>query len=359
VAAPLNQLDRYIARTLLSAVALVMAVLLVLGMLFVFIGEQGSVGVGRYGMFDALLYAAMSLPQFAVESFPAAALIGALLGIGVLARSNELTVIRASGMSKLRLVMSVLLSAAVLTGVALLTGELLAQPLAQLADAQKAFAKYSNVSFAAAGGAWVRDGNTILNVQGRSSAAEFGGMLIFELSDDDKLIAVGRADRATATGAQSWQLRNYNESRFTQDNVTSLHAPERNLRTTAGADFLQLAETDPAELALHTLYPAIRYLRTNGLEAKQYEIAFWSRIASTLGIAAAMLFALPFGFGSLRSTSLSARTTFGVVLGVVYIFLQRLVESGTQVFQLDPVLLSVVPTGLLALAAAIMLWRAR
>ena len=47
-------LDRYIARTLLSAVALVMAVLLVLGMLFVFIGEQGDVGVGHYGMLDAL-----------------------------------------------------------------------------------------------------------------------------------------------------------------------------------------------------------------------------------------------------------------------------------------------------------------
>jgi lipopolysaccharide export system permease protein len=336
-----------------------MAALLMLGMLFVFIGEQGSVGVGRYSMLDALLYAAMSLPQFAVESFPAAALIGALLGIGILARSNELTVIRASGMSKIRLSISVLISSAVLIFVAVLVGELLAQPLAQLADAQKAFAKYSNVSFAAAGGAWVRDGDTILNVQGRSSAAEFGGMMIFELTRDNRLLAVGRADRATASGPQSWTLRDYFESRFSNQSVTSLHAPERNLRTTAGADFLQLANTDPAELSLHVLYPWIRYLRDNHLDAKQYEIAFWSRIASTLGILAAMLFAMPFGFGSLRSTSLSARTTFGVGLGVVYIFGQRLVESGTQVFNLDPVLLSGMPTALLALAAGIMIWRVR
>jgi lipopolysaccharide export system permease protein len=352
-------LDRYIARTLLSAIGLVMAALLMLGMLFVFIGEQGSVGVGHYSMLDALLYAAMSLPQFAIESFPAGALIGALMGIGIFARSNELTIMRASGMSKTRLSASVLICATLLIGVALLVGEFLAQPLAQLADAQKAFAKYQNVSFAAAGGAWVRDGDTILNVQGRSSAAEFGGMSIFELSGDNRLLAVGRADHASATGAQSWILHDYYESRFTDENVTSLHAPERNLRTTAGADFLQLANTDPAELALHTLYPAIQYLRVNHLEAKQYEIAFWSRIAGTLGILAAMLFALPFGFGSLRSASLSARTTFGVALGVVYIFLQRLVESGTQVFNLDPVLLSGAPTLLLALAAAIMIWRVR
>jgi lipopolysaccharide export system permease protein len=352
-------LDRYIARTLLSAVGLVMVALLMLGMLFVFIGEQGSVGVGHYSILDALLYAAMSLPQFAVESFPAAALIGALMGIGIFARSNELTVMRASGMSKLRLCASILISASLLIAVALLMGEFLAQPLAQLADAQKAFAKYSNVSFAGAGGAWVRDGDTILNVQGRSSVAEFGGMLIFELSGDNRLNAVGRADHASATGAQTWKLRNYDESRFTNDNVTSLHAPERSLRTTAGADFLQLAVADPAELALHTLYPAIRVLRANHLDAKQYEIAFWSRIASTLAILVAMLFALSFGFGSLRSASLSARTTLGVVLGVVYIFLQRLVESGTEVFNLDPVVLSGVPTGLLALATVIMIWRVR
>jgi lipopolysaccharide export system permease protein len=310
-------------------------------------------------MLDALLYAAMSLPQFAVESFPAGALIGALMGIGIFARSNELTIMRASGMSKLRLCLSITISSLMPIGIALLMGEFLAQPLAQLADAQKAFAKYANVSFAGAGGAWIRDGDTILNVQGRSSAAEFGGMLVFELTGDNRIQAVGRADHATATGAKSWQLRNYYESRFTNDNVTSLHASERALHTGAGADFLQLAIADPAELALHTLYSAMRILHANHLEAKQYEIAFWSRVASTLAIPVAMLFALPFGFGSLRSASLSARTTLGVALGVVYIFLQRLVESGTQVFNLDPVLLSGVPTGLLALATVVMIWRVR
>ena len=40
-------LDRYIASTLLSAVALVMMALQMLGLLFVFIGEQGNVGVGH------------------------------------------------------------------------------------------------------------------------------------------------------------------------------------------------------------------------------------------------------------------------------------------------------------------------
>jgi lipopolysaccharide export system permease protein len=352
-------LDRYIAGTLLSAIALVMAVLLVLGMLFVFIGEQGDVGVGHYGMLDALAYSAMSVPQFALESFPAGALVGALLGIGVLARSHEITVMRASGMSKLRLSAAALISAGLLIGVSLLIGEFLAQPLGQLADERKAFAKYANISFAGAGGAWIRDGDTILNVQGRSSVAQFGGMLIFDLAGDNRVAAIGHAEHATAVGAQSWQLQGYAESRFTDHSVTSLQSSQRALHTAAGADLLQLAISDPGELALHTLYTAIRYLRNNNLDAKQYVFAFWSRLARTAGILAALLFALPFGFGLLRAASLAARTTLGFALGIVYFFLQRLVESGTLVFNLNPLLLAWVPTGLLAVAALLLIWRVR
>jgi lipopolysaccharide export system permease protein len=355
----MSLLDRYIARTLLSAVGLVMAALLMLGMLFLFIGEQGNVGVGQYGMLDALLYSLMSLPKFALESFPAGALVGALLGVGVLARSYELMVMRVSGMSKLRLIGSVLASAALLVGIALLIGELLAQPLAQLADEQRAFAKYANVSFAGAGGAWIRDGDTILNVQGRSSAAEFGGMLIFELAADDRLASIASADHASAHGTQAWQLHDYAESRFADDSVSSRRLARRALQTAAGADFLQLAVADTSELSLRSLYTAIRYLRANNLESKQYEFAFWSRVARTMGILVALLFALPFGFGTLRSTSLSARTTLGLTLGIIYFFLQRLVESGTLVFNLDPLLLAWAPTTLLALAALIMIWRVR
>jgi lipopolysaccharide export system permease protein len=352
-------LDRYIARTLLSAVALVMAVLMTLGMLFVFIGEQGDVGVGHYHLLDALLYSALSMPQFALEAFPAGVLVGALLGIGVLARSHELTVMRASGMSKLRLSASVLLSAVLLIGVSLVLSEYLAQPMAQLADQNKALARYASISFAGAGGAWVRDGNTILNVQGRSSVADFGGMLIFELTDDNRLASIGRAERAHAAGTQAWQLRNYTESRFNGDSVSAEHVPERSLHTAAGADFLQLAISEPGELALQTLYGAIRYLHDNNLDAKPYEFAFWSRLARTTGILAAMLFALPFGFGSLRSTTLSARMTLGFGLGILYFFSQRLVESGTLVFRLNPLVLAWIPTALLCLAGLILIWRAR
>jgi lipopolysaccharide export system permease protein len=355
----MTRLDRYIARSLLSAIGMVLLVLLVLGGLFLFIDEQSNIGVGRYGVLDALLFTAMNLPRFALDALPAATLIGSMLAIGSLARGNEITVMRAAGMSRLRLVVAVLVGGLAIMVAALVAGEFVAPRLEQLADERKAFAKYDNVSFAGLGGAWIRDGNTVINVEQRSSAQQYGGMLVFELTPDNRLAAIGRAERATASDDQSWELFDYAESRFEGDTVKAGRMPSRALQSDASAGFLQLAVAAPGKLALQSLYRAISYRRANDLDASTYEFAFWSRIAGTVAILVAVAFAVPFGFGSLRSAGSGARMTLGLAIGIVYFFLQRMVESGALVFGLSPLLLAWLPTSLLALAAVILLARAR
>ncbi len=352
-------LDRYIARALLGATAMVMAVLVVLGGLFLFIGEQGTIGSGHYNMVEALIYSLLTVPQFALNALPAGALIGAMLGIGTLARGNELTVMRAAGMSKWRLLLSVLGAGLVLAVLAMCVGEFLVPPLTKYASERKAFAKYENVSFAGAGGAWIRDGGTILNVTQQSSDEAFGGTLVFELGADGRVQAMGRAERARAADPKSWELSGYAESRFTGDAVDATTAATRELKSAASAGFLQLTVSDPSELSLRVLRRAIGYLGANQLDAERYRFALWSRIARTLALPVAIAFALPFGFGSMRSAGTGARTTLGLGIGIVYFFLQRMVESGALVFQLDPLLLAALPTLLLALAASILLLRAR
>jgi lipopolysaccharide export system permease protein len=355
----LNRLDRYVARTLLATIGLVMAVLLVLGGLFLFMDEQRSVGVGRYGVSDALLHVLLSLPRFALEALPVGVLIGALLGIGTLARSHEITVMRAAGVSRRRLAWSALLAGLVVFALALLVGEYLAPRLEQIADERKAFAKYENVSFAGRSGAWLRDGDTVLNVEQRSTAGQYGGMLVFELTDDNRIAAIGSAERATTTTGQSWQLADYRESRFAGDAVNVRRDAGRTLRSAAGGGFLQLTLTMPDKLALGNLQRAIAYRRANDLDVTTYQFAFWSRLARLAAVLVGVVFAVPFGFGSMRSSGTGARMTLGLAIGIVYFFLQRMVESGSLVFNASPALMAWMPTLLLALAASVLLARAR
>ena len=355
----MSVLDRYIVRAILGAVLLVMAVLLVLGALFMFIDQQNDVGTGHYTALGAFWYTLLNLPQLAYELMPIIALIGSLLGLGSLARGSELTVIRATGVSVARLASIALLAGLILVLLEVVLGEFLAPPLEQTAREQKAFSKLSNVSFGGGSGAWVRDGDMILNVAGQSSQRQFGSMQIFELSPEHRLRALGHAARATSGAKGKWLLSDYAESRFQGDDVTARPPGQRLLESNVSARFLGLAVEDPKQLTGRTLWRLIRYCRANGLDDREYVFAFWSRIARTVAIMFTVLLAIPFVLGSLRSSGTGTRMLMGLLLGVGFFLLQRLIESGTIVFNLNPVVLAWLPVALLALATLILLLRVR
>jgi len=230
----MSTLDRYIIRTILGFVFLCTSVLLALGALQVFIDQQPDIGVGHYTTSSAMWYTLLNLPLYIYQSLPVTAMIGSLLGLGLLARGSELTVIRATGVSVGRLALTAALAGVLLVLLELLLGELVAPQLQEAAREQKAFLKYTNITFGGGNGAWVRDGNLILNVTRQSGRRSFTGMQVFELSPQHRLVAIGRAGRATVSGDQKWLLRDYAESRFgTDDTVLSMPAGERLLKLSA------------------------------------------------------------------------------------------------------------------------------
>ncbi|RLA30557.1 MAG: LPS export ABC transporter permease LptG, partial [Gammaproteobacteria bacterium] len=107
-------LTGYLMRSILASTMLVLLVFLALAGLFEFIGQLGSTQ-GTFGIPQALLFAALRMPQLAFEMLPIAALIGALLGLGGLANNSELVVMRTAGLSIARLAGMVAIAGLVLT----------------------------------------------------------------------------------------------------------------------------------------------------------------------------------------------------------------------------------------------------
>lgn len=355
----MSLIDRYIVRTVLGAVVLVMVVLVILGGLFVFISQQGDIGVGHYDVADALWYTVLNLPQQIYQLLPITALIGSLIGFGQLARSSEITVVRATGISVARLAGTALIAAALLIAFEGAIGEFVAPQLQEAANQQKAFSQFNSVGFGGGTGAWVRDGDLILNVARQSGSRQFVGMQVFQLSPQHTLVSIGHAAYATAAGHRRWLLGGYTESRFTGDRVTTSAPRQMVLQSNVTAGFLGLAVQDPEQLTLQALWQVIGYYRANSLDARQYLFAFWSKIARTVAIAFSVLLAIPFVLGSMRSAGAGTRTMLGLVIGIAFFLLQRLIESGTIVFNLDPVILAWLPTALLATVTLLLLARAR
>jgi lipopolysaccharide export system permease protein len=355
----MNLLDRYVIRAVLGGVAIMLIVLLTLGALFLFAGQQDDIGQGTYSAADAFWFVLLNVPQQVYEMMPIAVLIGALLGLGQLARGSELTVMRAAGVSVWRIAGSVAMAGALLTVLAVVCGEFLAPPLQALARQQKALAKFSNISFANRGGAWVRDGNLLINVMEQSGTSEFGGMRIFELSPNHTLLSVASASTANVQPDGTWKLSSYARTRFGGEVIEADKEASRMFATKVGGDFLELTVTAPRQLATAVLWNLMRHLRENGLDTAPQEFAFWSRIARTLAIVFAALLAVPFVFGSLRAAGAGARLLIGVLIGVTFFFVQRVLESGAVVFDASPMVLAWTPTLILSAAALLLITRTR
>ncbi len=356
-------LDRYLMRQVLWFTVLVMAVLVCLAALFVFIEQQSDIGTGTFGMMDAVFVTLLRLPQQAFQLLPIGALIGALVGLGNLARGSELIVIRAAGVSLARIALAAGAAGVLLFAAGALVGEMLAPPLEAYADQVRTFAKFDRFSFAGRAGIWVKDGERIVSIAQQSSENSFGGVYVYVVSDGPdgrrQLAGLAHADSAALVSKGHWQLTNYADSLYGEEGVATRHLPRFDVESAVTPEFLGIAVVNPDALPIRGLYRYVQQLHTNGVEARGWEVALWSRVARSLSTILMCMLAVPFVFGPLRSAGAGSRTVIGIVIGIVYFLVNRMLESSGDVYGLDPLLVAWAPAALLALATGVAIARAR
>ncbi|WP_348655367.1 LptF/LptG family permease, partial [uncultured Spongiibacter sp.] len=102
----MHKLNRYIGRTVAAAILLVLLVIVGIDLLSSLIDELKEIR-GDYTFVSVLQYVGLVAPGSLYKYLPFAALVGCLAGLGSLASSSELVVMRAAGVSTAKLVMAV------------------------------------------------------------------------------------------------------------------------------------------------------------------------------------------------------------------------------------------------------------
>ncbi len=350
-------LDRYFAKTVLLHTLMVMAVLLALMTLVNFIGQQDDIGQGSYDVAGAFLVTLLQLPQQVYQLLPIGALIGAIIGLGGLARDSELTVVRAAGVSVARIAASAAMAGLVVAGLLWVIGEYFAPPADQYARQYKIFSRYSQLEFTGSRSAWLRQGPYYINVRRQAAENLYGGVYVYELDDERRLVMVGRAETAAQDPTGRWVLTNYAETRLGEAATSARIVPRLVTDQKFNADFLGMAVTQPQSMPLADLYAYKEHLKANNLDYAMWEIAFWSRISRLVAAVVVCILAVPFALGPLRSAGAGARTIMGIMLGVLFVLLTQTLENSGQVYGLNPLLVAWGPTALLSVIAAVAIWR--
>ncbi len=354
-----KKVDKLVALAVLGAVLLAWGFLIGLDAFKAFLTEINDIGTGDYTLTKAIVYTLLTVPRRAYQWFGYAALIGGLLGMGMLATSGELTALRAAGLSKLRICLSVILSLLFLTGLVTLMGETIGPRGEQKAEALALTAKARDVTIGKGGSLWARDGEVIFNArQGRSrgtragSVVELGDVRVFEFTEQGQLRALSLAKSATYAGGQ-WKLHDVRRTEFSGTSAKTTIEPEKDWQSALEPDVLLKSMAHAEYLSARDLARNIDYMRRNRQDASGYERAYWGRVFYPLNVLVLAFCAVPFAFGTLRTGGLGKRLFIGMALAISYYFFQSAIVSMGAVYNFNLALANALPSLLLALAAVV------
>jgi lipopolysaccharide export system permease protein len=338
----MRRIDRYIVASVSAAILLVLAIVLLLDLVFAFIAEMEDLQQ-NYQMREALWFLFATIPRRFYDYLPLGVFMGCLVGLGALGKNSELVVLRAAGVSTLRIFYAAFKPALFLIFVGVLVGEYVAPYTEKIAQSGKAIAQGAARNIGAADGLWHREGDVYFHFNAVEPNGVLHGIQISYFDSAARLQSSVFAERAIFQRGH-WLLENVEETLFDgAQRVTTHRYQSYPLNVNLSPSLLSVLMVKPENLSVQGLYSYIRYLQAQALNASEYVMAFWKKLLQPVATATLVLVAISFVFGPLRSVTMGFRVFCGLVVGLIFKYVQDLLGPSSLVFGFNPVFATLVP----------------
>lgn len=352
----MRKINRYVSRSITGSVLMVLLVVMALLLIAALVDEIGSLR-GNYTLQEMLIYVGLTLPRRLYEIMPFACLIGCLVGLGLLAGTSELVVMRAAGISVGRIIWMVMkpLSVFILIGVVL--GEYVTPYTEQVAESRRAIALDRPTPESRRGSMWHREGNDFMHFNAVLPNGVLYGITRYKFDESRNLVESNYTQQAIYQQGY-WQEESISITRFLQPGSAASEEDlqqgkligtetdtlaSRRWETPMTPELLNLQVAEPEALSAGSLYSYVRYLKEQGLVSSDYSLAFWQKLLQPLATLSLVMIAISFIFGPLREVTMGQRIFTGVVFGVVFRLSQDLLGPSSVVFGFAPVIAVALP----------------
>ena len=353
----MNVLTLYIVKEVTKGSIVAVLLLLTLFNLFTFSDELKDLGNGNYGLKQILMYVALTSPRVFYDLVPSAALLGSLFVVGAMANNREIVAIRAAGLSTAWIIRSIMLAGLVLVIVAVFVGEFVAPPSERAAQILKNTAKNNGVVMRSQYGMWLREGNRFINVRKVDDDGSLGDIRVYEIDEQHKLNRITQAEHATFLGDQKWQLNNVKQTFVSPKKINADNQAEMSWQSSIDSDLLKVAVVNSDNMSLYDLFMYIDFLKTNNQKSQNYELAFWGRLISPFVTFVMLMVSAPFVIGIGRGISTGARIMMGVLIGMGFNIVDQITGHIGLVYELNPLLMAILPSTLMFCIAVYGVWR--
>lgn len=347
---------RYLALNIFKGTSLVLLILVSLSLFFTLVQQIDHLGKGQFGLLQFIQFLLLQIPEMVVEFMPLAALLGSILSLGSLASSSELIAFQSSGVSVKKFIVAVAQASLALAVLALLIADLVV-PVSETTAAEiKASGIASRVSMHSKRGVWIKDGQNIIFVEQLFPNGNARNIEIYHLDEHDRLLATTAAQMAT-TNKQGWLLQDVRKTQLGYDKISEQNFDQLLYSGKLSDQLLQSLVVDPGQMSTLDLYSYVSFLDDNRLNHAAESLALWQKIYSPLTVVVMSLLAIPFVLGSQRNSNAGQRVVTGILLGLVYVILNRLLIQLGEQLQLVPFINAFIPTFIFILFTAFLIRR--
>jgi len=347
------RLDRYILLNFMLGIVPVILLLLSLFSFMELAETLKRVGEGNFVLKDAFRVVALTTPKRIVDLLPVTAMLGSLMGLGMMANHHELTAIRAAGFSKRRITRPIIQGAMVLVGLVLAL-QFFVIPMTERLAAQ---VKSKSLQHTKVGSSnklefWTRSHDDFIRVRKVKFNRSLSDVEIYRTDASGRLIQMFLAGRADSTRNNNWVLTD-----VLQRDMGATEVHEQRLATLRWPGLLSSKQAATLILPIQALSPFdlfryISYLKKNRMNTHLYRMVLWQKISIPLELIAMAMLSVPFLLGSVREVSVSQRMVLGGVIGIGFFLVQQIAVNLAGMYGTNPPLTMLAPSLLLLGIAA-------
>ncbi len=346
----MKALDFYLARSVFVGVIVALLTICAIDWLGDLFYQVGRMSVADK-FSDVLVVTLLDIPHKLFEFLPSSMLIGTLFSLGQFAARSELVAMGASGYSRFRVGMISCMAGILITIVLSVFVEMYV-PISDKISLAIQQDDQENILLASDESYWVRDQQRFIRVGRAVSQDLLNDIAIYSFNQQGDIASISEASSAIRKQGE-WSLNEYRSSHFVGNKVTVENAEIHSMQKLFLSSFLQSVTSDPFKMSVQRLYEYIYYLEENHLNAREYQVALFKRMAVPFVGLAMLLLALPLVFRPRQLGGAGQRLLIGIVIALLMYIVVEAITNGAVVYQFSPILVAFLPVMIILMCAMV------